>query len=241
MSVIDAPEHASGNNQGQYGSTARIADETFNFRDFHFDDRKVTGAQIAEAMRAHPVTDYVVLQQLESLELEALRPTELADLVTSVRFFVIRGDATYSIVVDGLSMVWPQKSITGRTIKRLINKDDDDTELLLKREDQPDQVIRDGDEVRLSDDGVEEFKTRPAKVTITIIVEGTPHEWHKKKISYDEVVTLEVPDYAQHQEITYSVKYKNGPGERPEGTLAKGASVKVKDGMIFSVSETGQS
>ena len=75
----------------------------------------------------------------------------------------------------------------------------------------------------------------------TIIVEGTPHQWTKKEITYDEVVTLEVPDYAQHPEITYSVKYKNGQGNKPEDTLAKGETVKVKDGMIFSVSETGQS
>jgi hypothetical protein len=77
--------------------------------------------------------------------------------------------------------------------------------------------------------------------TVTIIVEGTPHQWSKDRITFDEVVTLEVPDYAQHPEITYSVKYKKGPGERPEDTLSKGESVKVKDGMIFYVSETGQS
>ena len=76
---------------------------------------------------------------------------------------------------------------------------------------------------------------------ITIIVEGTPHQWSKKRISYDEVVTLEVPDYAQHPEITYSVKYKYGHGDRPEGTLSKGESVRVKDRMVFNVSETGQS
>lgn len=75
----------------------------------------------------------------------------------------------------------------------------------------------------------------------TIIVEGTAHEWTKKEITYDEVVTLEVPDYAQHPEITYSVKYKKGQGNKPEGDLTKGESVKVKDGMIFNVSETGQS
>lgn len=77
--------------------------------------------------------------------------------------------------------------------------------------------------------------------TVTIVVEGTPHEWPKGEISYSEVVTLEVPDYAQHPEITYSVKYVRGHGQKPEGTLAPGASVKVKEGMIFSVSETGQS
>lgn len=79
------------------------------------------------------------------------------------------------------------------------------------------------------------------KKTVTIIVEGTPHEWPKGEITYAEVVTLEVPNYAQHPEITYSVKYKNGHGNKPEGILSPGASVKVKEGMVFSVSETGQS
>ncbi len=82
---------------------------------------------------------------------------------------------------------------------------------------------------------VEEHKTD------TIIVEGTPHEWPKGEITYAQVVTLEVPDYSKHPEITYSVKYKNGPRNKPEGALSPGGSVKVKDGMIFSVSETGQS
>ncbi len=78
--------------------------------------------------------------------------------------------------------------------------------------------------------------------TDTIIVEGTPHEWPKgEEIQYAQVVSLEVPDYSQHPEITYSVKYKNGPRNKPEGVLSPGASVKVRDGMIFSVSETGQS
>ncbi|MBP7140488.1 MAG: multiubiquitin domain-containing protein [Opitutaceae bacterium] len=51
---------------------------------------------------------------------------------------------------------------------------------------------------------------------------------------------MEVPDYAQHPEINYSVKYKRGQGNKPEGILLKGESVKVKEEMVFSVSETGQ-
>ncbi|MCY9664882.1 multiubiquitin domain-containing protein [Paenibacillus alginolyticus] len=79
------------------------------------------------------------------------------------------------------------------------------------------------------------------KKIITIIVEATPHEWPKSEITYAEVVTLEVPNYSQHPELTYSVKYKNGHGNKPEGILPPGGSVKVKEGMVFSVSETGQS
>ena len=77
--------------------------------------------------------------------------------------------------------------------------------------------------------------------TVTIVVEGTPHEWPEEYISYVQVVTLEVPDYSLHPEITYAVKYKDGPRDKPDGVLSPGASVKVREGMIFSVSDTGQS
>ena len=56
-----------------------------------------------------------------------------------------------------------------------------------------------------------------AHKTYTIIVEGTPHEWPEEEITYEEVVTLEVPDYSQHPEITYSVKYKEGPATNLKG------------------------
>ena len=83
---------------------------------------------------------------------------------------------------------------------------------------------------------------KPADKTVTIVVEGTPHQWPKgSEITYDEVVRLEVPGYSPDSGISYAVKYVRGEGHKPEGVLAKGASVKVKDGMVCSVSETGQS
>lgn len=81
----------------------------------------------------------------------------------------------------------------------------------------------------------------PDKKVVTIIVEGAPHEWAKEEISYSEVVTLEIPDYSNHPEIRYSVRYQRGHGNKPEGILSPGAIVKVKDGMVFSVSATNQS
>lgn len=78
---------------------------------------------------------------------------------------------------------------------------------------------------------------------VTIYVDGASHEWPKDEpISYAQVVTLEVPDYPQHPEILYSVKYTRGQGDKPEGILNPGGQpVKVKEGMVFSVSPTGQS
>lgn len=78
--------------------------------------------------------------------------------------------------------------------------------------------------------------------TVTIVVEGTPHEWPKNsEITYIQLVALEFPDFAQHPETTYSIKYTKGQSNKPEGVLVAGGSVKVKEGMIFNVSSTGQS
>ncbi len=74
-----------------------------------------------------------------------------------------------------------------------------------------------------------------------IVVEATMHEWTKATIAFEEVVALEFPNYLQNPNITYSVTYERGQGKKPEGVLVKGASVKVKEGMVFHVSETGQS
>jgi hypothetical protein len=78
--------------------------------------------------------------------------------------------------------------------------------------------------------------------TVTIVVDGTSHEVPKKEnITYAEVVTLAYPDYPHHPEITYSVTYTRGHGDKPDGILPPGGSVKVKKGMSFRVNRTGQS
>lgn len=103
-------------------------------------------------------------------------------------------------------------------------------------------------DIAIDDDSHVDFADGPVFVTqkgasngITIIVEATPHEWLSSKIAYGEVVTLFDPTYPQHPELTYSVRYKKGPKQNPEGILAPGASVKVKEGMVFNVSSTCQS
>lgn len=107
--------------------------------------------------------------------------------------------------------------------------------------DREDSRVPDGPEsVHLTED--EHFySAKPDKKQVIIVVDGSPHEWSLPEISYAQVVTLAVPDYPQHPEINYSVKYKDGPGPKPDGVLSPGGSVKVKDGMCFSVHKTGQS
>lgn len=79
------------------------------------------------------------------------------------------------------------------------------------------------------------------KKQVKIIVEGTPHDWPKDEITYAQVVTLFDPAYPQHPQMNYSVTYERGQGNKPEDILPPGGSVKVKEGMVFHVSQTGES
>ncbi|WP_051228303.1 multiubiquitin domain-containing protein [Pleomorphomonas oryzae] len=238
MTIIDTAEGDLANDRDRF--TAQIADETFAFRDFHFNDRRVTGSQIAEAFGAYPLTDYVVLHHLPNHQLETLRPNETADLKDGAHLFVIRGDGTDRFFVDGIPLEWPRKALTGANIKWLAGKDED-LELVLERQDQPDKVIGDDEEVRIGNPGVEKLYTRPAQVSITIVVNTRPKVWNKKRISFEELVAIAFPTPPPGQNIVYTIGYFDGPPNRPEGSLTEGESVRVRDQMVFDVKFTDKS
>jgi hypothetical protein len=76
---------------------------------------------------------------------------------------------------------------------------------------------------------------------IVIIVNTRDRKWHKKDISYEQVVVLAFGSYSPDPNIVYTVKYSKGPEHNRQGSLVKGKSVKVKCGMIFDVTQTNKS
>ena len=60
-------------------------------------------------------------------------------------------------------------------------------------------------------------------------------------ITYDHVVKLAFPEPPPGGEIIYTVTYRDGPKENPEGTMVAGDTVEIKDGMIFNVTWTDRS
>jgi hypothetical protein len=79
------------------------------------------------------------------------------------------------------------------------------------------------------------------KKQVSIKVNSRDYDIDKGDVSYATIVTLAFPDYPQHQERTYSVIYKKGHSNKPEGILPPNSSVRVKDKMMFTVKHTGQS
>lgn len=76
----------------------------------------------------------------------------------------------------------------------------------------------------------------------TIVIDATPHQWDDKTISYEQVVNLAYdgsPPTGENVDIT--VAYHRGHGNKPEGDLEPGQSIKVKDKMVFDVTATDRS
>lgn len=105
-------------------------------------------------------------------------------------------------------------------------------------ENEDELIPRDETSVHLTPD--EHFYSQRDK-EVTIIVNAEPKTWDKRRISYEQVTLLAFPDPPPGIIITYTVEYERGPRRRPEGSLTVGESVKVREGMIFSVTETGRS
>ena len=104
------------------------------------------------------------------------------------------------------------------------------------REDTP---IENGPEtVHLKED--EHFHSGPPKV-FTIIVNGRKKEVSTKTLSFDQIVALAFSPVPVGPTVMFTITYRKGPQKNPEGTLTEGATVKIKDGMIFDVTETNKS
>ena len=78
---------------------------------------------------------------------------------------------------------------------------------------------------------------------ITVLVNGEEKKLlpHIKQLSYEEIVKLAYGTLPTNPNTIYTVAYSNGPIENSKGTLTRGRSVLVKEGMVFNVSKSDKS
>lgn len=75
---------------------------------------------------------------------------------------------------------------------------------------------------------------------VEIFVNTKPFNEPKGKITYDRLVAIAYPDFAQFPNATYSIIFERGHGNK-QGTVSKGDSVEIAKGMSFRVKRTGES
>ncbi len=75
----------------------------------------------------------------------------------------------------------------------------------------------------------------------TIIVNGRQKVVAEKELSFSDIIALAFDNPPSGPNIVFTVTYRRGEGQKPEGTLTEGESVKIKEGMIFNVTATDKS
>ncbi len=74
-----------------------------------------------------------------------------------------------------------------------------------------------------------------------IVVNGRPKTVTARELTFEQVVRLAFPNATPNENTVYTVTFKRGHGNKPEGTLVAGESVKIKEGMVFNVTATDKS
>lgn len=76
---------------------------------------------------------------------------------------------------------------------------------------------------------------------ISIIVNGREKTVEKDiDLAFSDIVALAF-ESTPGENIMFTITYRKGHGEKPEGTLVEGEQVKIKNGMIFNVTATNKS
>lgn len=83
-------------------------------------------------------------------------------------------------------------------------------------------------------------ENKPEK-EISIIVNGREKTVVGKEISAAELIELAFDNPPTGEFICFTITYRKGHGNKPDGNLAEGESVKVKKDMIFNVTATDKS
>ncbi|MBN8911050.1 MAG: multiubiquitin domain-containing protein [Rhizobiales bacterium] len=76
---------------------------------------------------------------------------------------------------------------------------------------------------------------------ITIVVNGREKTVTGKELSFAQLVALAFDTPPTGENIVFTITYRRGQGEKPEGSLVEGETVKIKKGMIFNVTATDKS
>jgi hypothetical protein len=74
-----------------------------------------------------------------------------------------------------------------------------------------------------------------------IIVNARPKVVTERFLSFAQIVGLAFDNPPTGPNIMFTITYRNGPPQNPEGSLLEGQSVKIKDKMVFNVTPTDKS
>jgi len=205
---------------------------------FRVEDPVITGAQILELAQKRPPNEWRLVF-VRTAGSESIRSTEEVDVrKPGIEDFVThKGDRTFLLLLNGVQHDWPAPFIEETWLRHLAQVDNSH-QVWQENQGSADTALEPGQRAALGPAGVETFYTAPR--SIEIIVNARPKVVTMPRLTFLQVVAL-ADGLPSGENIVYTVVYRKGPRDNPEGSLVQGQSVKLKNGMVFNVTATDKS
>lgn len=223
--VEDINECLSEHRPPRYAEKYRVAvaDHNLAQQRVFIEDPVPTGRQILEASNLFPTEDYMLLMRQTSGMLEEINLSETIDVYQQgvEQFIAFESDRIFYFELNGRRMPWGTSQISENALRSIGNVQSD-LALWLSHRNTEDQMLNEGDNVDLSEKGLEKIysKPRPWKLNVhgVLITSDEPtilaseamqlagfdasEEWNlilkvkgepKKPISINDVIDLSLP------------------------------------------------
>ena len=106
------------------------------------------------------------------------------------------------------------------------------------------EVLRPGEVVDLTVDWVPKIESRPemaGTLSVPVVVNGRRQSLAEAEVSFEELVDIAYPDAPPNSNRMFTVTYRHGPLDRPEGSLAPSQRLRAVHGVVFNVTATNKS
>src|SRR5690606_34576506 len=202
-------------------------------------DQYITGAELKQ-LAGIPLDTELFLSISKPYKDELIDNDKQVNLARpEMEYFFVKKKLHFFI--NDKPFTWYKQYIRGIEIRELGNiSAEDDIFLDIKEGWEDDQILND-EVVDLARPGKERFFSKPRSTEFTIIVNARQHVWKETNISFEQLVVLAFGTYDTNPNKGYTITYSRGWEPKPEGTMVKGSSVRVKNKMIFDVTATDKS
>jgi hypothetical protein len=199
----------------------------------------VTGADVLRAAGVEPDGAQVLVRTDggSARVVAADAPIEVPGGSTpSFRSF--RADAVRHLRVAGAVWAWGAPAIMEAEIREIADLDDD-YEVVVDGE-----GIRPGGLVDLTGEFPPLVGLRPRRdqrAMVPIVVNGRERTVEERELTFERLVELAFPQLPVEAGRSFTVTYRRGPADRPEGSLVSHQATRLEPGTRFNVTSTTKS
>lgn len=212
-----------------------------NRKKFEVSTSTIKGRDILSLLNLQPINDFEILQKINEKGYEPIDYDEGVNLdKAGIESFRVRPYRKICILIDDKEVCLEDCLLT---ISELMDIAGIDKSKFYLKED------RKGIEVSYENDinhmvnisSKSKFYTCPISLNFDIIVNSKDKVWNKDKITFIEIITLAKGTFNPDPKVRYTVTYKRGPVENPQGSMIREDIVCVANKMIFNVRQSNKS